>query len=140
MESLKVAEILRSELQRRRQRNARFSMRAFAMSLKIDSGSLSQIMSERRHPSRHMTTALLKRLGLADTECEEIAVNLELTLRQHRVLRQVAKLQVRPSSRHIARRLRLSVDRVNAALTQLLYKESIRMVSREKWIVNAVRE
>lgn len=140
MESPTVAEILRSELLRRQQRNSRFSLRAFAMLLKIDSGSLSQIMSEQRQVSSRTSAALLQTLGLVDAKREEVAVTLELVSRERRVLRQIAKAGVCPNSRHIARRLRMSIDQVNAVLTHLLSKGSIRMVSRKEWVINAVRQ
>jgi hypothetical protein len=111
-------------------------MCAFAMLLKIDSGSLSQIMSERRHPSGRIRNALLLSLGFTDAERERVSVTLELMARERRLLWQVAQARVRPSSRYFARRLRLSVDDVNAALTQLLCRGLIRMVPGGRWIVN----
>lgn len=99
MTSATISEILRNELLQRQKRNARFSMRAFATLLNLDSGTLSQIMSGRRRPSKHMSMLLLQCLGFADERVTEMTAALELMKRENRLLRQIASTRFRPNSR-----------------------------------------
>lgn len=84
-----------------------------------------------------MSMLLLQCLGFADERVTEMTAALELMKRENRLLRQIASTRFRPNSRYLARRLLLSIDQINAALTQLLVKGSVRMESRGKWVINA---
>ena len=98
--------MLRAEYEQRLLRNRRFSLRAFAALLGMDSSTLSQILRGRRRLSARMTAAVCARLtGF------------------------VAR------SRPLARRLRLRTDDVNAALARLLRDGRVRMLSTTRWAV-----
>ena len=58
--------LLRSELDRRMQVNASYSMRAFANNLGIESGALSRILSGKRQPNKETTEKILEKLGMQD--------------------------------------------------------------------------
>lgn len=57
-------EVLKRELESRKERNPRYSLRAFARSMAIDHGILSAILSGKRVPSVQVTRMLPKTLGL----------------------------------------------------------------------------
>ncbi|MFZ3231154.1 MAG: TIGR02147 family protein [Pseudobdellovibrio sp.] len=59
---------LKTELKQRQERNANYSLRAFAKFLDIDPSSLSKIMSNRKSVGPTMMKRLASRLGLSSTE------------------------------------------------------------------------
>lgn len=61
---------LREELQRRCERNPRYSIRAFARALKVDVGALSKILSGKQIPSMKIAQALLAALDITLEEQE----------------------------------------------------------------------
>ncbi len=124
-----------AEFERRRRANARFSVRSFALVLGLDSASLSQVLRGRRKLSARAAASLAAKLGFAARQ-RDVAVNESLR-RSHerRVLRQVARTAFVPSSRALARRLRLRADDVNAALARLLRDGRLAMISTTRWVV-----
>jgi DNA-binding transcriptional regulator YhcF (GntR family) len=50
-------------------------------------------------------------------------------------VRQIARADFVPSSRRLARRLRLATDDVNAALARLLRERRVLMISATRWLV-----
>jgi hypothetical protein len=129
-------EMLRQAYRTRKATNARFSQRAFAMQLRLDSGSLSQVLGGSRSLSPRATLAVLRRLGRAEDESRAVAGDAERAAHERRLLRQIRRPDFIPSSRVLARRLRLSPDDVNAALTRLLRKGTLRMTSPATWTLN----
>lgn len=67
---------LREELQRRCERNPRYSIRAFARTLRVDAGALSRIFSGKQIPSMKMAQTLLTALELSIEEQESFLVSL----------------------------------------------------------------
>ena len=61
---------LQNELTRRLGKNPKYSLRAFAKSLQVDSGSLSQMLSGKRAITRSNTIRIGQRLGLGPHEIE----------------------------------------------------------------------
>lgn len=57
--------MLREEFAKRAEKNSRYSVRAFAKSLRLDSGALSQILAGSRIPSERVSKKLIDRLGLS---------------------------------------------------------------------------
>lgn len=132
--------MLLAEFERRRCTNARFSLRSFALVLGLDSASLSQILRGRRKLSARAAGTLAARLGIAAAQ-RAVAVNESLR-RNHerRVLRQVVRAGFVPSSRGLARRLRLRTDDVNAALARLLRAGRLTMISPARWAVTELEK
>jgi transcriptional regulator with XRE-family HTH domain len=132
-----IESVLHAEFERRRRRNARFSMRSFALVLGVDSASLSQILRGRRLLSPRAAASIAARLGIAPGE-RDATVN-ETLRRSHerRILRQIARPDFVPSSRALARRLRLRTDDVNATLARLLRDGRLRMASRARWVITS---
>jgi hypothetical protein len=130
-----IESMLMAEFERRRRANARFSVRSFALVLRLDSASLSQLLRGRRRLSARAAASVAMRLGIPPRE-RDAAVNESLR-RSHerRLLRQIARAGFVPSSRGLARRLRLRTDDVNAALTRLLRDGRVTMISPARWVV-----
>jgi transcriptional regulator with XRE-family HTH domain len=66
---------LRQELERRKSKNARYSLRAFAKSLKIDNGQLSKIIAGKALLSVDLADQLAKKLKLTGDERKEFLVS-----------------------------------------------------------------
>lgn len=53
------------ELERRRERNSHYSLRAYARDLETDPSYLSKIMNGRRRISRNLAAKIAKKLGVS---------------------------------------------------------------------------
>jgi uncharacterized protein (TIGR02147 family) len=62
---------LQQELERRIEKNPRYSLRAFASSLGVNPGALSQILSGTRYPSYKMAVKILQALALSPEDQNE---------------------------------------------------------------------
>jgi hypothetical protein len=126
------AHLLR-ELDRRRARNPRYSLRAFARQLGTDHTALARLLHSHRRLTPARARSLGARLGLAPAEIDE-ACRIEGA----RLLAAlVARPDFRPDSRWIATRTGLPVDDVNIALQRLLHARRLHMVSTTAWTVEA---
>lgn len=119
--------LLQRELDDRRARNRRYSLRAFARSLRCDHSTLSQIMRGRRAltPSAVRQFAAQLRVAAWETEtyCLEAAI-----------LRLVRRASFRADSRDIARRTGTSTDEVNVVLQRLVRNQNLSMRGPE-WVI-----
>ena len=150
-------ESLKREFDARRQRNPRYSLRAFADFLATDHSTLSQIFrGTRRIPASHLRR-WGKKLGMTS---EEVAVYVaEQHVPDHSVLRRQEQLRhwtaethaividdthwrivrltglrgFRADSRWLARKTGVTVDQVNVALSRLLRLRLLEMVPAGKW-------
>lgn len=68
-----VQQILLNEFRRRVQLNSRYSLRAFAKTLGLSSGALSEILNQRRPVSAKAAAKISKALGLTTTESKPLA-------------------------------------------------------------------
>jgi hypothetical protein len=149
---------LQQELNARRERNPRYSLRSFAAFLGIDHSSLSQILRARRPiPSTTVRTAA-KKLGM---DREEIAAYVaaehvpspakaerEDQLRHWtaeamsiatepvhwELLRLSRTNDFRADSRWIAQQIGVSVDEVNVALSRMLRLHLLAVSAQGKWM------
>jgi transcriptional regulator with XRE-family HTH domain len=110
---------LEAELNRRRARNARYSLRAFAHSLGLDHSTLSQILRGERKLTLRMAERLEARLQQA-----YIGALIDL----------VAGADFRADSRWCADRPGIGVDRVNIIVQRLVREGRLRMEG-PKWVV-----
>jgi plasmid maintenance system antidote protein VapI len=123
---MSFAELLTSEFRRRQTCNRRYSLRAFARSLKTDHSTLSQFLRRKRPITATGVRRMAAALGLGPDQIEQLCD--EITLRRLTNLR-----SFRPDSRKIARRLGISVDEVNVLLQRLLRQGVLTMESRKSW-------
>ena len=117
------------ELERRRARNNRYSLRAFARSLAIDHSTLSQILRGTRRVTRQVIASIGRRLRKPEPELAEFCA-LE---NDAAILEAIHRPDFQPDSRWLAMRLGIPLDAVNVSLHRLLYKGMLVMRSRKRW-------
>jgi hypothetical protein len=150
-------EKLRREFDSRRERNPRYSLRAFAVFLGTDHSTLSQILRGTRHIPERRIRSWSKRLGLDNEEitvylAAEKIPNATMSQRHERLRQwtadamgvvterihwQILRMSRRPGfradCRWIAERAATSVDNVNLALATLLRLRLLETNSAGKW-------
>ncbi len=133
--------VLQREFDRRRARNARYSLRAFALLLSADHSTLSQILRGTRKPTTDQIRCWAQKLGLdeeeatayvlADSAPEALSV---LTDRTHwEILRLCSMPDFRPDCRWIAEHIGSGVDQINIALSRLLRLGLLEMSAHGGW-------
>ena len=128
---MSFAEVLASELARRRAKNRRYSLRAFARDLGIDHATLSQLMRGVRRVTPRMIEALGPRLGLtAGSVARHSAEAVDAAL-----IAAVNRQGFKTSSRWIAVRLGISIDEINIALHRLIHQRRLTMAKETQWVV-----
>lgn len=82
-----IATILNSEFTKRQQKNARYSLRAFAKSLNLDATALLRIMQEERIPTVATSLKILKALGIEQpTAADDIRKRIVAKKKQKNLL------------------------------------------------------
>ncbi|MCM3869540.1 MAG: DUF4423 domain-containing protein [Pyrinomonadaceae bacterium] len=149
---------LQAELARRCSTNPQYSLRSFALQLKIDHSTLSQILRGKRLLSDRVISKLGKRLALDSStidafilqeklrsvegrstqgEIRQLAhdtVSLISNVFHYTILELIRLPEFKPDSRWIARVLNLTVDEVNLAIARLLRLGLLEMVAVDKWV------
>jgi transcriptional regulator with XRE-family HTH domain len=121
--------VLQVEFEARRQRNRRYSLRAFARYLGTDHATLSQILRGRRSLSPQMVQRFGRRLRLPLDIIQDACAQQQ----GEAVLRLAESPSFRTHSRWIATRTGLSLDAVNASLHRLLRQGDIVMNAPNHW-------
>ena len=121
--------VIRTELERRRQRNARYSLRGLATSLRVHHSTLSRILDGRRSVTPDAIERLGERLGLDRGAIRE----LRLAENRKAVLRAVGDRRFRADSRWLAMMTGIPVDDLNIALHSLLHEGRLIMSSATHW-------
>jgi transcriptional regulator with XRE-family HTH domain len=125
--------MLGTELARRRARNPRYSLRAFARALGTHHSTLSQILHRRRRLTARAIEQLGARLGLSTSEIREARREENCTT----VLSLTSDPRFRADSRWIAMMAGIPLDDVNVALHWLLHSRRLVMRSRTTWAPGA---
>jgi hypothetical protein len=120
---------LATEFAQRRERNAHYSLRAYARDLRTDHASLSQILRGRRALSARMATFLGRRLGIGGSMLIKAAIRQNAVA----ILTLIRSGKFQPNCRWIAVRTGIPLDEINAALTQLLSNGVLEMHSSRGW-------
>jgi len=124
-------DVLADEFERRSARNARYSLRAFALALSADHAALSQILRGKRR----LTTRTIRRLG-ATLGLPSSAIDAHCAAENDRALLDfVRSHRFRADSRWIANVLAIPVDEVNVSLQRLVRTGALVMKSRQTWEV-----
>ena len=124
--------ILQQEFNRRRTRNPRYSLRAFAAALGTHHSTLSQLLQARRRLTPRTIIRLGKRLGLADGAIRAAC----LTEHCASIRRLVGDPRFRADSRWIAMMTGIPLDDVNIALHWLLYSGELTMAAPRTWTLS----
>ena len=149
---------LQAELARRCSTNPQYSLRSFALQLKVDHSTLSQILRGKRLLSDRMIRKLGERLALdlstvdafilreklrsgearsSQAQIRQLAhdtVSLISNVYHYTILELIRLPEFKPDSRWIARVLSLPVDEVNLALARLLRLGLLEMVAVDRWV------
>jgi transcriptional regulator with XRE-family HTH domain len=121
--------LLKTEFERRRSANSRYSLRSFARDLSIDHSTLSQILRGRRRLTGRSVRALGRRLRLAAPAIAELcALENELA-----VLSALDRPNFQADSRWVASMVGIPLDDVNVTLQRLLRKRIVTMTTRARW-------
>jgi hypothetical protein len=121
--------LLRTEYRRRRDRNPRYSVRAFAQWLGEDHSTVLRALSGRRRIARATSLRLVRRLGLPAHEADTAF----LTEGERTLAALVARRDFRPDARWLAVRSGLTLDEVCVVLHALLHARRIAMPSPAVW-------
>ena len=127
--------LLGAELRRRRERNPRYSLRAFARTLGTHHSTLSQLLAHRRRLTPRAIRRLGGRAALAPPQLDAACVAENAAA----VLRLLRDGRLRPDSRWIATRTGIPLDDVNVALQQLLAQRRLAMPTAHAWTEGAPR-
>lgn len=126
-------EILEVELARRKARNRRYSIRAFAQALDVDHSTLSQILRGKRR----LTTRTIRRLGAA-LRLSQHEIDMHCAEENDLALLQIVGTDLfRANSRWLATVLGISIDSVNISLQRLLRLRVLRMTTPRAWEVRS---
>src|SRR3954468_21722779 len=144
--------LLRAELAHRCARNPRYSLRAFARSLKVDHATLSQLLRGRRQVTRAVILRLGRRLGLdeeglsalatADTASGAqnahagigaLAARVAEDPTHHLLLSLVAEGAIPPNTRRVARALDIEPDDANVVIQRLVALGLLALEGPTRW-------
>jgi transcriptional regulator with XRE-family HTH domain len=144
MDAFDFRERLAEELKRRRHKNRRYSMRAFALLLGADHSTVSQVLRGTRRPPLNLLRKWASKLGVHEeetaiyaaaekarkaagagpgqTDVDRVweAIRLAADPAHREILRLMREPGFREDSRWIAGQISLSVDEVNMAFDRLL--------------------
>ena len=128
--------ILQLEFNRRRARNPRYSLRAFANALGTHHSTLSQMMRARRRLTTRTIRRFGHRLGLSAPEIREACVAEHCAA----IRRLVSDPRFCADSRWIAIMTGISLDDVNIALHWLLYRRELIMSAPQTWTLSETND
>lgn len=122
---------LKDEFARRRARNPRYSLRAFARAMSLHHSAMSRILRGERGLSRDMLDRLTIRLGLSLGEARDARAVEEA----RKVLQLAASPAFRPDCRWIAMQAGIELDDVQRAVHRLVHDGRLVMQSSSTWTV-----
>lgn len=120
---------LGDELAKRRARNTRYSLRAFARDLGMHHTTVARALDPAHRITQNTARRVGRTLKLSTAEVQAACLNanaewLARCLRTHWIM---------PNSRSLAVLTSMSIDDVNVALTHLLYQRHVTMHSTSSW-------
>jgi plasmid maintenance system antidote protein VapI len=122
---------LTTEFSSRRERNPRFSLRAFARSLALHHTTVTRLVNGTRRASAPVLNRIGRRLGLSDSEL----VSMQRQEVAARILEAARLPDFRADSRWIAMKTGVELDDVNRALHLLIHERRLEMSSPSSWTV-----
>jgi DNA-binding IclR family transcriptional regulator len=128
-------DLLAAHFAARMARNPRYSLRAFACTLRVDHSTLSQWLRGRRPVTPRTMERTGWRLGMTPRDLRGHFERGTLDRHSRRVLALVEQHQFKADVRWIAARLGLSTDEVNVTLQRLLRRGLLQMDTPGRWRV-----
>lgn len=126
---MRFGEQVASELALRRARNSRYSLRAFAASLRTHHSTLARLIGGRHRITPRLLKAIGARLRFSDAEIARFCVEENAAA----ILGLVLEPGFRADSRWIAERSGLPVDAVNVAIHHLIHHRRVQMAAPARW-------
>jgi transcriptional regulator with XRE-family HTH domain len=126
---MRFRDAVAAEFERRRARNARYSLRRFARTIGIHHSTVSRMMRGSHRVPSQTIAAIAHRLGMSRTEINEFVIRED----EAAVLQAIARPAFRPDCRWLATIAGISVDRVNIVLHTLLRAGALRMPATNHW-------
>jgi hypothetical protein len=120
---------LRSEFDRRRARNPRYSLRAFAKQLGTSHSTLSRVLNSGSRLTARRISTFGSRLGLSRHAVEGARLHESM----ERLLEVTGHVDFRADARWIASQTGMPIDDVNVALHYLIYEKRLTMTSTTAW-------
>ena len=124
---------LERELESRRRRNPRYSLRAFARALGTNHGTLSQILSSKRRLTPRSIRRLGARIGLSPVEIRDVC----LTAHCDSIIGLIGGPRFKADARWISVMTGIPLDDVSVALHWLLYTRRLVMAARGTWTLHS---
>ena len=131
--SVSFRETLEQELGRRRARNPRYSLRAFARALEFDHATLSKLLRGQRRATTRTIRQLGSVLRLSPHEIERHCGEAN----DEALLGVIGTDLFRADSRWLATVLGIPIDEVNMSLQRLVRLRALRMTAAQQWEVLA---
>lgn len=131
MRCVTFREVLEAELRRRRERNPRYSLRAFARALALDHSSLSQILRGKRR----LTGKVIRRLGAVLRMPAREIEGFCSEANDRALVGLIGSPLFRADSRWIATVLGIPIDEVNVSLQRLVRLRAVVMKAQRTWEV-----
>jgi transcriptional regulator with XRE-family HTH domain len=128
---VRFRETVRTEFDRRRAVNPRYSLRRFARALGVHHATLSRLLRGRGAVPARAVRATGKALGLSPVDIARLIAAEETEA----VIGAIGRPAFRADSRHLAMAAGIPLDDVNIALHRLLRDGRLRMVAPTTWIV-----
>jgi hypothetical protein len=122
--------LISAEFLRRRKRNPRYSLRAFARDLGTHHSTLARLLQRRRRLTSRTVRSPGARLGLGGADLAHACITEHTDI----ILDLARRRGFCADSRWIATRSGLPLDEVNVALHQLVHSGRITMSSPSTWI------
>jgi transcriptional regulator with XRE-family HTH domain len=131
MPAVSFRKFLEHEFERRRMRNPRYSLRAFARALAVDHSSLSQFLNGKRRLTPRSIRQIGAAMRLSPREIEGHCGEAN----DEALLRIVGTTLFRADSRWLATVLGIPIDEVNMSLQRLVRLRALRMTAPHRWEV-----
>jgi transcriptional regulator with XRE-family HTH domain len=126
---MRFREAVAAELERRRRRNQRYSLRQFARGLGVHHSTVSRLLRGARPVPPRTLLTMATHLGMSPAQAADFLSRED----DAAVVEAIRRPAFRPDSRWLASATGISVDGVNVVLQKLLRIGSLRMSSADRW-------
>ena len=126
---MRFRDAIAAEFERRRARNARYSLRRFARTLDVHHSTVSRMLRRSQRIPPRTIAEIAQQLGMSRAQIDEFVIRED----EAAVMQAIARSSFRPDCRWLATIAGISVDRVNVVLHTLLRAGALRMRAANHW-------